>query len=349
MKMRKMKSNPLVSFIIPTHNASKTIEESVASIFCELKDPNLVEVIIIENASTDDTIYKCLKLMNKYKNVYLYRTKKGVSNARNEGLKQSNGKWIVFLDADDYIVSGMVNNIIIDAKSNRADLFIYGYESGNTRIIFTKEAKLFKSDNLDCLKIKMLKNPTKFMTVWAKLFKKELIIKNDIFFNSQLRLAEDGEFLIRFNKVCRKVLLKPESIYHYSINSSSTVHNFDGKKSRDYVYALEAGKKAIASEKESVKEAYLFYVLMHLNLLMVHEVFSTKNTMVWGKKIESLKNICQLDIFIDSIKNLKIRQCSNIRMIPVLLVKLHCYNLAAVLFKLRSWQNKKKELADTAK
>jgi hypothetical protein len=77
--------------------------------------------------------------------------------------------------------------------------------------------------------------------------------------------------------------------------------------------------------------------------------FQLKTQWYGEKKIESLKNICQLDIFIDSIKNLKIRQCSNIRMIPVLLVKLHCYNLAAVLFKLRSWQNKKKELADTAK
>ena len=69
------------------------------------------EIIIVENGSTDDTYIKSMKYAEKYSNINVFQSEKGVSKARNYGLKKAIGKWICFLDADDYIYPDAFNEI----------------------------------------------------------------------------------------------------------------------------------------------------------------------------------------------------------------------------------------------
>ena len=100
-----MNEKILISYIIPAYNAADTLERAVESIThtCNMEK---CEILIVENGSTDYTNSVALKLIQKYgENVKLIHSEKGVSRARNEGLKNARGEWIVFVDADDYIVS----------------------------------------------------------------------------------------------------------------------------------------------------------------------------------------------------------------------------------------------------
>ena len=100
-----MNEKILISYIIPAYNAADTLERAVESIThtCNMEK---YEILIVENGSTDYTNSVALKLIQKYgENIKLIHSEKGVSRARNEGLKNARGEWIVFVDADDYIVS----------------------------------------------------------------------------------------------------------------------------------------------------------------------------------------------------------------------------------------------------
>lgn len=92
--------NELVSIIIPVFNGEKTIERAIES--CLNQSYQNIEIIIIDNASTDTTA-ELIKLFNSPKLTYLYTEKKGRSLARNIGLKYANGMFIQFLDADDIL------------------------------------------------------------------------------------------------------------------------------------------------------------------------------------------------------------------------------------------------------
>lgn len=93
-----------VSVIIPAYNASRYIGRAVESV---KKQTGLTwEIIIVENGSTDDTYDKCLEYANADDRIKVMQSNKGVSNARNKGLDNASGKWICFLDADDYLYDG---------------------------------------------------------------------------------------------------------------------------------------------------------------------------------------------------------------------------------------------------
>ena len=130
-----MENNIVISFIIPAHNSEKFLKRCVESVVKEekqSKDNNLAEVIIIENGSSDHTKQIGTALAEKYENVFLICSEKGVSNARNAGVKAAHGEWIFFLDADDYLPAGTLQKLLDTVNSGKAaDLYIFSYEKGN--------------------------------------------------------------------------------------------------------------------------------------------------------------------------------------------------------------------------
>ena len=139
-----MNEKILISYIIPAYNAADTLERAVESIThtCNMEK---YEILIVENGSTDYTNSVALKLIQKYgENIKLIHSEKGVSRARNEGLKNARGEWIVFVDADDYIVSKSKKYIYEDILNAKADLYVYSYEIGNrANYINNKEEKTY--------------------------------------------------------------------------------------------------------------------------------------------------------------------------------------------------------------
>ena len=177
-----MNEKILISYIIPAYNAADTLERAVESIThtCNMEK---YEILIVENGSTDYTNSVVLKLIQKYgENIKLIHSEKGVSRARNEGLKNARGEWIVFVDADDYIVSKSKKYIYEDILNAKADLYVYSYEIGNrANYINNKEEKTYYfNDSAEKMKLEMIANPTKFMQVWGKIFRKSIIYENRI-------------------------------------------------------------------------------------------------------------------------------------------------------------------------
>lgn len=148
-----------ISVIIPAHNAEKTLRRAVESACRELgllsgksggspeagsragegnpaDAPALrYEVLIVENGSEDGTEFLARTLELEHPGaVRFLRSEKGVSNARNRGLKEARGTWVLFLDADDYLLEGAGSVLLDDLHFTGTDLIVHSYEAGNRRV-----------------------------------------------------------------------------------------------------------------------------------------------------------------------------------------------------------------------
>ena len=148
-----------ISVIIPAHNAEKTLRRAVESACRELgllsgksgaspeagsragegnpaDAPALrYEVLIVENGSEDGTEFLARTLELEHPGaVRFLRPEKGVSNARNRGLEEARGTWVLFLDADDYLLEGAGSVLLDDLHFTGTDLIVHSYEAGNRRV-----------------------------------------------------------------------------------------------------------------------------------------------------------------------------------------------------------------------
>lgn len=211
-----------VSVIIPVYNASKVIERCLYSIINQTYS-NL-EIICINDGSTDNSYEKLKQFANKDKRVKIINKKNtGVSSARNSGLDISTGEYILFVDSDDYLETNTIEKLIHIITYEKSDLVIFNYKiKYNNKIIKNK----FKLKNISVNKNEFLKNLNKYCKKafinqpWNKLYIKSKISKR---FNENLDLGEDLEFNIKYFSEVKKVSLLNEFLYIYDVTIENSL------------------------------------------------------------------------------------------------------------------------------
>ena len=323
-----------ISIIIPAHNSGNTITKNLNSILSSKLD--CVEVIVVNNGSSDNT----LEIVKRYQKtdqrvVCIDSPKASVSNARNLGIKKAHGKWIVFVDADDQLYPGAIETFVHNV-SNHNDLILFNYTVNNEPI------KPYGNDmDYSHLFKRMLRNPTKCMTVWNKMFRLNLILKNKVFFNSDLKYSEDSEFLIRYMLISQTVKASSEITYEYNVSSGSTVRKYNSNSIYEYTKAIKIIRKELMTYPKLSEELNLF-ILMQLNLIMVHNVFSTNNPENFFSKVGNLKKITKEELFNVPIRGTKLNILRGARFLPIIFIKFHFYFCSGIIYTLRVWQNNKK-------
>lgn len=326
-----------ISVIIPAHNASDYIERAIKSVITQT-DMSW-EIIIVENGSTDDTYIKSMKYAEKYSNINVFQSEKGVSKARNYGLKKATGKWICFLDADDYIYPDAFNEIYKYIK-DESDLILFGHNS-ETHMVKGKCVKFDGKEEYHNLRCEMIKNPTQNMTVWGKLFKNQIIEKNRIEFDEQLELAEDSDFTFRYMQNASKALRITSQLYHYSKDNVSTVRTYKAGSEEKYIKSLNHTKEYTIKDTKEIQEAYNQYIIANLLIILVHDIYCHENPESSKQRRNHLKKLVRENVFSEAIKNMKFSDCRNIRMMPALCLKLKMYLMTIIMVKIRVYQNTK--------
>lgn len=331
-----MEKEKLLSIIIPNYNSGNLLRECITSIVSNIN--KYIEVLVIDDGSTDDSIDKIEEFSDVIK--IIKQPNSGVSTARNRGLKEAIGKYIMFVDADDTLNTTWWDIVFKEVVKNK-DLVIFNYTKDNSKVNIIDISKLLEGNQLQSYKGEMLKLPTLYMTVWGKLFKRSIIVNNKILFDSRLRLAEDGDFMLQFLVKVNSILLNNYTLYNYRNNSNSTMRTFDNNKVNSYLQAMKISNGKLPSDSY-LKESFYFYVLMHLNIMMVHEVFDIENNIRYLAKRRKLRQILQTNIISRALQKIKISDCKEKQTIPIILLKLKLYDIAGLAFRLRSKQNHKK-------
>ncbi|MDD6222258.1 MAG: glycosyltransferase [Lachnospiraceae bacterium] len=334
-----MMGTALLSFIIPACNAEHTLASAVKSI----GESPRVEIIIVENGCTDRTRETADALSDADNRIRVLHSDRGVSCARNVGLDCAEGRWLAFLDADDAMLPGGTETMLNDAENDVADVILYGHCAGDVKRLTTETERGFSGAEYDHGRAEVIADPTKYMQVWAKLFRNDIIVKNQLRFNPLLRLSEDSDFTLRFLKEADSMVLSPKAVYQYTLNANSTMHRFDGAKVKDYVTAMYESRKAVEEDTQEIRDAFQKYVLMHLNILMVREVFARNNPASYRQKRTTEREICREPVFREALQTVTLSDCRNAKLLPAYLLKKRCFGLAAAVFMARAGQNAARE------
>ena len=181
----------MVSVIVPTFNRSLLLKKCLDSIVKSTL--NDIEIIVIDDGSTDDT-KNIVDDIKDERIKYYYQDNHGIGYSRNRGIKLSKGNYIVFVDSDDYIDSNMLFEMEKRMTSDKLDILICDYNE------FDDYGNLTKFDLVSFDNCKLASKPSLINEInlgpCNKMFKKELLIKNNINFEEKVKY-EDVPFVVQ--------------------------------------------------------------------------------------------------------------------------------------------------------
>lgn len=220
-----------ISIIVPVYNAEKTIEYCIDSIIAQ-KTKFEIELILVEDYSTDRSYEICLALDKKYTEIKLYRTNgKGVSAARNTGLSHSTGDIVGFCDSDDIYEKDVFEKVRLFFENKDIDIVIGGFyyskkDSLNTVVQETHSHNRQRNVEGHLLYNMILNDGRILGSVCNKFYRAESI--RNFSFLTELEYCEDLVFnakLVEKNNL--KAVIVGYPIYHYIINEESATNNRD--------------------------------------------------------------------------------------------------------------------------
>lgn len=251
------------SIITCTYNASKYIESYFKCI--EDIEYSDFEVIIVDDASNDNTFELLNKLSIKFGNVKVFQQERncGPGSARNKALEYASGQKIVFLDIDDKFEK----NIFSVLDNYEADCIYFNYYKWLANDKLIKCSSLKGTINIDDCNIEEIMCHTTG-AVWGKVFKKSIIAEYKIKF-PQLYKTEDLVFLLRYLTKCKYVQVCQYPLYYYRISSSSLMHTDVENQVVNSMKAMNYLKKDLVGYEKTYKIIYSKEILYDVTNIYV--------------------------------------------------------------------------------
>lgn len=262
-----------ISIIVPIHKVQldylKTCIESLLK--QTLKD---IEILLVFNGETDQQVQFC---KDRYGNLSCVRMfvleEPGVSRARNYGIKKALGRYVMFCDSDDWLADDACEKLYNQIEKDCSDMLIYNYicvVKGTNRYnhlykkSFTREGKeieKFYYSNI-CKKLDTDLNGNVQKGIggsWNRIYKKEMLVENDVFFSEKCEISEDIIFTLYAAAASVKVSYVPFDGYFYRIHEHSATSKYDSsifEKNMPYFKELalffERNSISCTEEKEDI-------------------------------------------------------------------------------------------------
>lgn len=236
---------PDVSIIVPIFNAEKYLNKCLDSLINQTKEE--LEFILINDGSTDDS-EKIIKTYHDKRIKYYKQKNQGIGKTRNLGIEKATGKYIMFLDSDDYLEKNATKLMFDKAFSTNSDLVICNYYKIKDNFKEEQELIDFKTTTLkECPNLLYDIN----LSPWNKIYKSSLIKENNIKFVENLKY-EDVPFVITALDKAKKITKLNRCLNYYVIhnNSETTVRD---EKVFDILKILDLIRKYFQNN-QSIKE-----------------------------------------------------------------------------------------------
>lgn len=194
-------NTPKVSVILPCYNVANYMDNMFASLRNQtMKD---IEIICVDDKSTDNTVKKIREFIKSDKRISLYKLAKnhGASYARNYGLKKSNGKYVCFLDPDDFIDNDFIEKLYKNITKNKSDVAKAKFKVGDK---YWKTHELVKNNYL-CFSSEHC----------SAMYNRKILLGNNILYPEDVITGEDAVFLSNLVLHTDKITTIDDTEYHY--------------------------------------------------------------------------------------------------------------------------------------
>lgn len=279
----------LLSVIIPIYNGGHYLSKLIESIVNKNRELiEKIEIILINDGSTDDSWEYCKKLAEEIKQIKcISKENGGIASARNYGLRYASGQFITFCDQDDMVLKAYLPFIEVMQKNNCDTLITDvtvsqgGQLKKQNRIILDEVCDLNSINSLVRFYIGGRKFPLKYPlqqevnvpnSIWNCIFSSRLIKEKKIYFEAFVDFDDDWKFCVENVLHSKRVYLAKESFYVWTINSSSESHT------PKYIPDLyERRQRSIEWQTRILRQIGVSEADVNLNIIL-----QTKRSIIWG-------------------------------------------------------------------
>ncbi|MBP2832018.1 glycosyltransferase [Aquimarina sp. U1-2] len=223
---------PILSIVIPVYNVSQYVEKCIRSICNQNFDTNTVEVIAVNDGSKDNSLEICERLQLEFTFLKIYsQENRGLSGARNTGLKNATGDYVWFIDSDDWIAENCIPEILQKVTKSNVDIFWMGHNVilNNEVIRAVVPRKTLEPVTGEEFFQTYLNN---LFFIWKFIYRREFLLDNSLTFYEGI-LYEDLEFTPRALIKANTCLTLPKAYYNYLIRQGSIATNIKDKNIED--------------------------------------------------------------------------------------------------------------------
>lgn len=348
-----------LSIILPCYNVVQYIERAINSILAQ--DFSDYEVIIVNDGSPDNLLEVCEQNWGGISNFKIITTvNQGLSQARNEGLEAASGKYVYFMDPDDYINPGMFRAVMAKFLEGDYDAVHFGFQTiyekqggihydkfehphvyaSNKEIITNYLPKFigFGQHHIDTWKDGCIWSKNEFSGVWRFVFKRSVLMEHNIRFRRGITLFEDRLFDSLFFLYANSIATMDQVFYNYVIKDNGlltgSINNFD---------KLVKDKKNGVTERGLLRKLYLeekgIDIFKYYNgtiIIGVLEMIVRGAKLPISKCLNAAKSYLELEDVQEAFKTTKLRGFTNKMKYPALMVKYGMMPLLVVLIHLAS-------------
>ena len=226
----------LLSLVIPVYNVERYLPKCLDSVFIDNNFPEfnqLIEVIAVNDGSTDNSPCILEDYAKKYPLIVINQLNDGLSMARNAGTKAASGKYVEFIDSDDYLLPGKLQKLTAYLQKNQScDLLLFNYAifvDGSKHFSKTKQTGFdFKNMDGQTAMTVLFKKEINCVAAWLKIVNRNLILEHNLFFKKLH--AEDVEWNPRVFGLVKNVGWLNELVYAYRIRQGSLAHSEEAHK-----------------------------------------------------------------------------------------------------------------------
>lgn len=357
--------SPVVSIIVPCYNVERYVKDFYLNI--SQSSFQKFELIFVNDGSTDNTAREIDDISDS-RVVLVNKTNGGVSSARNAGISIAKGEYILFFDPDDMISERLMDEVVKSAINNSSDLVVFGFQTHFMEgdMIIEKKDYYPKADynyNENRIIIKdlfgriigisdaalkqwiaggNLQSEKEWGTVWRFLFKKKIILDNNVRFNTNLKLNEDSMFVCNYLLYINTVSCVNELLYYYKSKKSGAMYTLikHGNIVENKLALVEERSKLrqYLKQEKNIDIQYMYLGTLILSVYEIAVALVDKEPLIKG-----YKKFCKY-VKCDEVKE-AIEKAPYGRkvtyMLPTLLLKTGCNSLLFLLFKLAKILNVK--------
>ena len=239
----------VVSVVVPVYKNQAHVKQCIESLIAQTYTN--IEILLIDDGSPDGCGDLCdgYALINSKIRVF-HQENQGASCARNTGIENAIGEWIIFVDSDDWVEPDMVEHMISAVADNEANMCFCGHfeetarrtKTINCEYILQKEKRFVSLSE----KVMFSKYYKMYCTPWAKMYRMSIIVDNNIRYESQIGRCEDLLFNLHMFQFVSKYAYCKNALYHYRLHEASKNRTFRSDEIEDMKKRISAVSNFIA-------------------------------------------------------------------------------------------------------
>ena len=335
-----------ISVIVPVYNCEKYLSQCIRSIVNQ--DEKEIEIILIDDGSTDGSSSICDEFARKDERIIVvHKENEGVSVARNTGLEIAKGKYIAFVDADDYLDSKIYSTAYNEMENNNLDLIIWNYNfdsegkiSANdnfpdTCIVEGEEAVRNVSATVLCPVVCNFKTPNNKIVgmgfPWNKLYRLDIIKNNNIRFVKGIVLYEDVLFIYEYLKSVKKVELLNEILHNYRVNPNGATLKYKPEILESNNIFLENISRYKEEMNNNQKDAFWSRIIRCYGNVLTYYLCHEKRNGSTTKEMKDL--LISQPLYKEAINNVKFKALTKKQIVLVILTKMRLFWVLKIILK----------------